>query len=79
MKFYSEKMNKLFDTQEDLEKAETEYTERKERERKEREERNATEKARFEEVKEAYSNYRKLAKKFVDDYGYGISLFSPWW
>ena len=65
MKYYSEKLKKLFDDTESLEKAEKEQEEKYALELKKKEER-AT---RAKEVDDAYKNYLKLLRAFVKDYG----------
>lgn len=65
MKYYSEKLKKLFDSTEDLESAEKEYAEKEAKELKLREVR----KTRAQEVEEAYKNYKKLLDDFIKDYG----------
>ena len=66
MKYYSEKLKKLFDSTEELQEAEKEQNEKETLELKKREERAA----RAKEVDEAYEKYVDLLKKFVKDYGY---------
>lgn len=59
MKYYSENLNILFDSQEELEKAEKEATERKEKE--------AAEKAQVSKEKKACSDIVKAADAKVED------------
>lgn len=66
MKYYSEKLKKLFDTVEELKEAEKQFDEKEALELKKREERAA----RAKEVDEAYQHYTELMKKFIEDYGY---------
>lgn len=76
MKFYSEKLNKLFDSAEALEKAESEL-EAKERRAKELEEKKASErKVLAKEVEDAYRAYKAAQKAydqklldFIEKYG----------
>lgn len=65
MKYYSEKLKKLFDKENELQKAEQDFDKKEAVELKKREER-AT---RAKEVDEAYSHYLKLLKDFIKDYG----------
>lgn len=65
MKYYSEKLNKVFDKVEDLESAEKEYAEKETQALKLREER----KIRAKEVEDAYIAYKKLLNQFIKDYG----------
>ena len=65
MKYYSEKLNKVFDTVEDLESAEKEHAEKETQALKLREER----KVRAKEVEDAYIAYKKLLNQFIKDYG----------
>jgi len=66
MKYYSEKLNKVFDKVEDLETAEKELEEKETAEKEKREKRAE----RAKEVEEAYKNYKKLLNDFLKDYGY---------
>ena len=66
MKYYSEKLKKLFDKENELQEAEQAFDKKEAVELKKREER-AT---RAKEVDEAYQHYQELLKKFLDDYGY---------
>lgn len=65
MKYYSEKLNKIFDKPEDLKEAERAYA-AKEAEEKEKKAKRAK---RAQEVEDAYDNYMKLLKEFIEDYG----------
>ena len=65
MKYYSEKLNKVFDKVEDLESAEKEHAEKEAQALKLREER----KVRAKEVEDAYIAYKKLLNQFIKDYG----------
>lgn len=65
MKYYSEKLKKLFDTEKEVKEAEKTFDEKETLELKKREER-AT---RAKEIDEAYEHYLKLLKEFVKDYG----------
>lgn len=65
MKYYSETLKKIFDTPEDLKKAEKAHKEKLAVEEKKRAERSA----RAKEVEEAYKAYKKLLDDFVKDYG----------
>ena len=76
MKFYSEKLNKLFDTQELCAQAEEEHDKAEAAKKAKEEELAATRKARANEVEEAYKasveaqkHYQDLLNKFVKDYG----------
>lgn len=65
MKYYSEILNGLFDSVEELNKAEAAQKEKEaEAKRKENEK-----KAREEEVEKAYENYKKTLAAFCKDYG----------
>lgn len=65
MKYYSEKLNTLYDNVELLQDAEKQFDEKHALELKQKEER-AT---RAKEVEDAYKNYLKLLRAFVKDYG----------
>ena len=65
MKYYSEQTKKLYESQEDLEKAEKEFEEKKAAELKKKEAREA----RAKEVADAYNKYVELFNAFVKDYG----------
>ena len=65
MKYYSEKLNKVFDKVEDLESAEKEHAEKEAQALQLREER----KVRAKEVEDAYIAYKKLLNQFIKDYG----------
>lgn len=65
MKYYSEKLKKLFDKEEELREAEKTFNEKEALELKKREQR-AT---RAKEVDEAYNHYAELLKAFIKDYG----------
>lgn len=65
MKYFSDKLNRVYETVEELETAEAEL-DRKNQEKKKLVEERA---ARAKEVEEAYKAYRELLSKFCDDYG----------
>lgn len=72
MKYYSEQLKRLYDSEEDLKKAEAEALSRQAEENKKKEER----KARYEEVQAAYKKADaerqkadELLRKFIKDYG----------
>lgn len=65
MKYYSDKLNKVFETVDELESAELEYTKKQDEELKKKQER----KERAKEVDEAFKNYQKLLSAFIKDYG----------
>lgn len=77
MKFYSETLKRLFETEAECKEKESLYLKEQE-EKKEREKKLTDEKrARAHEVSEAYSKVRemqktyiKLKNKFIQDYGY---------
>lgn len=77
MKFYSESLKRLFDTEKECNESEALYQKEQE-EKKSREKKLADEKrARANEVTEAYSKvreaqkaYLKLKNRFIQDYGY---------
>lgn len=76
MKYYSEELEKFFDTEEECEKAEASYFEELEAAKKQKElqkeeynTRYATVEAAYKEFKEAEKNYRNLVNDFVKDYG----------
>lgn len=83
MKYYSEKLKKVFDDVETLEKAELTLVKKEEEEKKLREER----KVRAKEVEDAYKHFNELLNKFIKDYGsyhmsvdnQPISLFDLMW
>lgn len=66
MKYYSEKTKKLYDSEEELNKAEIALNDRLLEEQKKKE----TRAKRAQEVDDAYNKYVKLLKGFVKDYGY---------
>ena len=65
MKYYSDKLNKVFETVDEIESAELEYTKKLDEELKKKQER----KERAKEVDEAFKNYQKLLSAFIKDYG----------
>lgn len=76
MKYFSEKINKAYDTEEECLTAEKEYDERVAAEKAKKEELVATRKARATEVEEAYKDalearkiYQEKLNAFVKDYG----------
>ena len=75
MKYYSENLKKVFDTEADCVKAEREYQEKVEKEKAEEEALASARKERAKEVEKAYSDmiaaqkhYTKLLNQFVKDY-----------
>ena len=76
MKYYSEKINKYYDSEEECLSAEKDYEEKLAVEKAKKEELVATRKARATEIEEAYKailaarkHYNELMDKFVKDYG----------
>ena len=76
MKYYSEVLNKTFDSETECLEAETKYTEKKAKEEKQKELVNAKRKERAKEVEAAYDavlevqkKYAELRNKFIQDYG----------
>lgn len=76
MKYYSDKTQMFYETEDEAIKAEKEYDKQKAREQKEievlkkkREELEAKRADRFKEVKEAYEYAEKLKREFLKDYG----------
>lgn len=65
MKYYSDKTRKLYDTEEDLLKAEELLAQKEIEEKKKMESR----KSRAKEVEDAYKHYLDLLDKFIKDYG----------
>ena len=65
MKYYSDKTNKLYDSEKSLLKAEKDFAV-KEAAEKEKRERRAT---RAKEVEDAYRHAEDLLEVFIDDYG----------
>lgn len=65
-KFYSPKLNRYFDSQEELEKAVIELEEKEQKQKQLAE----TRKARAQEVNDAYKHADALLREFVKDYGY---------
>lgn len=65
MKYYSEKLEKLFETEEELKSAEKARDEEEAKEKVKREQRAE----RAKEVEEAYKKYIELLNQFVKDYG----------
>ena len=68
MKYYSEQTKKLYDSPEELAKAEKDFEEKKTVELKKKEAREA----RAKEVADAYNKYVELFNAFVKDYGYYV-------
>lgn len=66
MKYYSDKLDKIFNEVKDLEEAEKAYDEKHALELKKKEERAA----RAKEVDEARKTFLDLLDKFIKDYGY---------
>ena len=66
MKYYSEKTKKLYDSEEELNKAEVALSEKELETKKLRDERAK----RAKEVDDAYNKYVELLKAFVKDYHY---------
>jgi len=76
MKFYSETLNKLFDSSEECAKAEADYKKKLEEKKAAEQKKAETRKARAQEVEdamkaaaEARANYEKLLAAFCKDYG----------
>jgi len=65
MKYYSEKLKKVYDDVESLEAAEKEFDETQALELKKREERSL----RAKEIDDAWNHYAELVKSFIKDYG----------
>ena len=65
MKYYSEKLNTLFDTVDALTAAEKAHDDKIAAEKK----KEADRAARAEEVYDAYIDYKTLLRKFTEDYG----------
>lgn len=75
MKYYSDKLNKLFDTEKELEKAEQEAKIKAYKEKQEKEAKAAERKARAAEVEEArktmvaaQKKYQEVLEAFIRDY-----------
>lgn len=75
MKFYSEKLNKMFDTQRELFEAEVKADEREkkmreqaEKEKQEREAKEAERTKELDEVESAYKHYLELKNAYVNKY-----------
>lgn len=76
MKYYSEVLNRIFESEKELVKAETEQKEREAAEKRKKEEAAATRKARAKEVEElmnkaieAQKEYKKALMAFNKDFG----------
>lgn len=76
MKYYSETLNKIYDTQEELISAECDYKKKLEKQKKKEAEEaerltklKAEKEARLQEINEARENYNKLLKNYWKDYG----------
>ena len=76
MKFYSEKVNKVFDTQEDCLKAEKDYEDEKAKKELAKKQKDEARAARAKEVEEAFNammkakdHYTEILNAFVHDYG----------
>ena len=65
MRYYSDTLKKLYETEEELKKAEQEFNEKHALELKKKEERAS----RAKEVEDAYKKYLELRAQFVKDYG----------
>ena len=65
MKYFSEKLNKVFDTAKECKEAEVAF-DKEEAEKVEKREARA---ARAKEVEDAYKKYQELLQKFIKDYG----------
>lgn len=65
MKFYSEETKKIYDSEDELKKAEKELKAQCELEKRKKEERSI----RAKEVEDAFKNYVELRDKFIEDYG----------
>ena len=83
MKYYSEKLDKIFDTATDLTAEELEYDKRiaeakakAEKEKQEREVRNAERETALDEVEKAYKHYLELKDAYVKRYSDSV-LNSP--
>ena len=82
MKYYSDELNRLFDTEAELNKAEREANRKAEKEKAEKEKAAAERKARAQEVEDArkamvaaQSKYRELLEAFCEKYHtYHLSL-----
>lgn len=77
MKYYSETLNKLFDSTNDLEKAEKKHAEEEARKKElvENKKKQRAEDAKkvdeaFKALKEAEDNYHKVIDEFIKKYGY---------
>ena len=66
MKYYSEKTQKLYNSEEELNKAEAALIKVQEEEKAKKDARAK----RAKEVEEAYKNYKKLLNDFIKDYGH---------
>ena len=72
MRYYSDRLKRLFDTEEELKKAEEEQNAQALAEAKKKEERTARAKeieAAYREIGEATKRYNELVAAFVKDYG----------
>lgn len=76
MRYYSDKLNKIFNSEDELKAAESEYDKVKAEE-----EASSLEMARRgKEVSDAYKNYKSLLNKFNEDYGRDDRAYLPvWW
>lgn len=74
MRYYSDKLNKIFNSEDELKVAESEYDKAK------AEEASSLEMNRREkEVSDAYKNYKSLLNKFNEDYGRNDRTYLPVW
>lgn len=73
MKYFSESLNKVFDTVEALNKAEAELEAQNQEKKRKAEERAA----RAKEVEEAYAVYKKTLAEFCKDYGAYHTTYTP--
>lgn len=83
MRYYSDMLQKPFDTEKELQKAENEFTTRQAEIKKAAEEKRAKEEAmrqqratRAKEVEDAFNHANDLFRKFVKDYGTYHKTFS---
>lgn len=80
MKYYSEKLNRLFDSAEDLKAEEKAVEEKRAQEAKRQERLKSERKARAKEIEDKQIELQKLMNDFLQDYGtyhFSVSFGSP--
>ena len=83
MKYYSEELNRTFDTEDECRDAETEYLNKIAEAKKQKEALKAEKKSRADEVSDSFKAYKEAEKKYIElrnqfikDYGYYHMTYS---